>query len=278
MSNLEAAPQIKVLALDLDGTLTNSQKIITPRTRAALDAAMDKGVTIVLASGRPTVGVMPLAKELDLPHRGGCILSYNGGSLVDCMSGQTWYQKRLPAAMVPELCAFADKMDVAILTYDNRSIVTSRPEDPWVAKEAFINRIPTRKIEDLPGYVNYPISKMLICVDPEKMPLVEEMAQRQFNGRIDVYRSCAFFLEAVPIGVAKDAGLASLLERKGLCSKNLMAVGDGVNDLSMIRYAGVGVAMKNADTIVKHGADYVTENDNDHDGVAEAIEKFILNV
>ena len=80
------------------------------------------------------------------------------------------------------------------------------------------------------------------------------------------------------MGVAKDAGLASLLERKGLCSKNLMAVGDGVNDLSMIRYAGLGVAMKNADIIVKHGADYVTENDNDHDGVAEAIEKFILNV
>ena len=71
--------EIKVLALDLDGTLTNSQKEVTPRTRAALDAAIAKGVTIVLASGRPTAGVLPLAKELGLDKKGGCILSYNGG-------------------------------------------------------------------------------------------------------------------------------------------------------------------------------------------------------
>ena len=73
--------EIKVLALDLDGTLTNSQKEITPRTRAALDAAIAKGVTIVLASGRPTAGVLPLAKELGLDKKGGCILSYNGGKI-----------------------------------------------------------------------------------------------------------------------------------------------------------------------------------------------------
>ena len=81
--------EIKVLALDLDGTLTNSQKEVTPRTRAALDAAIAKGVTIVLASGRPTAGVLPLAKELGLDKKGGCILSYNGGKIIDCRTGQT---------------------------------------------------------------------------------------------------------------------------------------------------------------------------------------------
>lgn len=75
---------IKVLALDLDGTLTNDQKLVTPRTRAALDAAIEKGVTIVLASGRPTAGIQPLAEELGLDKKGGCILSYNGGKIVDC--------------------------------------------------------------------------------------------------------------------------------------------------------------------------------------------------
>ncbi len=79
--------EIKVLALDLDGTLTNSQKEVTPRTRAALDAAIAKGVTIVLASGRPTAGVLPLAKELGLDKKGGCILSYNGGKIIDCRTG-----------------------------------------------------------------------------------------------------------------------------------------------------------------------------------------------
>ncbi len=81
--------EIKVLALDLDGTLTNSQKEVTPRTRAALDAAIAKGVTIVLASGRPTAGVLPLAKELGLDKKGGCILSYNGGKIIDCRTGET---------------------------------------------------------------------------------------------------------------------------------------------------------------------------------------------
>ena len=99
--------EIKVLALDLDGTLTNSQKEVTPRTRAALDAAIAKGVTIVLASGRPTAGVLPLAKELGLDKKGGCILSYNGGKIIDCRTGETLYQKQLDAQYVPELCAFA---------------------------------------------------------------------------------------------------------------------------------------------------------------------------
>ena len=79
---------IKVLALDLDGTLTNDQKIITPRTRQALDRAMAQGVTVVLASGRPTAGITPLAKELGLDKKGGCILSYNGGKIVDCLTGK----------------------------------------------------------------------------------------------------------------------------------------------------------------------------------------------
>ena len=95
--------EIKVLALDLDGTLTNSQKEVTPRTRAALDAAIAKGVTIVLASGRPTAGVLPLAKELGLDKKGGCILSYNGGKIIDCRGGgpapqglYRWQRHRLP--------------------------------------------------------------------------------------------------------------------------------------------------------------------------------------
>ena len=92
--------QYKVLALDLDGTLTNSDKIITPRTKAALQAAAQKGVCIVLASGRPTVGIEPLAKELELEKYGGCILSYNGGKIIDCQTGQTLVQHAFPADLI----------------------------------------------------------------------------------------------------------------------------------------------------------------------------------
>ncbi len=126
--------EIKVLALDLDGTLTNSQKEVTPRTRAALDAAIAKGGTIVLASGRPTAGVLPLAKELGLDNMGGCILAYNGGKIVDCATGAALYQKLLAPEFVPQLCRFAAEQDVALLTYDSRGIVCERDQDLWARK------------------------------------------------------------------------------------------------------------------------------------------------
>ena len=96
--------QYKILALDLDGTLTNTDKIITPRTKAALQAAAQKGVCIVLASGRPTVGIEPLAKELELEKYGGCILSYNGGKIIDCKTGETLVQYAFPANLIEPVC------------------------------------------------------------------------------------------------------------------------------------------------------------------------------
>ena len=250
---------IKVLALDLDGTLTNDQKLVTPRTRAALDAAIEKGVTVVLASGRPTAGIQPLAEELGLDKKGGCILSYNGGKIVDCRTGETLVEKTLDPALVPELCAFAAAQDIAILTYNREGIVCERDKDEWANKECFTTKLPMIHVDDLASYVNYPVCKMLITLDPA-----------------DLYPSSPFFIEAVPLGVAKDGSLAELLRRMGLTRENLMACGDGLNDRSMIAYAGVGVAMQNAEQPVKDCADYVTTADNNHDGVAEAVEKFIL--
>ncbi len=269
--------KIRVLSLDLDGTLTNSEKRITPRTMAALKQAMAQGVAIVLASGRPTVGIEPLAKELDLYGQGGYILSYNGGTILDCKTGEILYQNKLPAAMIPEIYNFAKAQNVAVISYNADGVISETPDDIWALKECEINKIPMIAVEDIVSYIDYPISKMLLTLDPARMATVEPAMQAQFKGRIDAYRSCAFFLEAMPLGVAKDASLAVLLKTLGLTQENLMACGDGMNDRSMIAYAGVGVAMQNAEQAVKDVADYVTVNDNDHDGVAEAIEKFIVS-
>ena len=108
--------QYKILALDLDGTLTNTDKIITPRTKAALQAAAQKGVCIVLASGRPTVGIEPLARELELEKYGGCILSYNGGKIIDCQTGQTLVQHAFPADLIEPVCTFSRYWNVVPLT------------------------------------------------------------------------------------------------------------------------------------------------------------------
>lgn len=267
---------IRVLALDLDGTLTNDEKKVTPRTRAALDAAAAKGVTLVLASGRPTAGIRPLAEELELDKKGGCILAYNGGTIVDCATGEAIYRKQLDPKYIPQLCAFAKEQGVAIVTYNKEGVISETPEDEWALRECFTCKLPMQKVDDLPSYVDYPICKMLITLDPARRDEVLEKGRVRFAGEIDLYPSSPFFIEAVPLGVAKDVSLASLLETKGLTRANLMACGDGLNDCSMIRFAGVGVAMQNAEQPVKDAADYVTTADNNHDGVAEAIEKFIL--
>ena len=272
-----ATSDIRVLALDLDGTLTNDQKEVTPRTRAALDAAAAQGVTIVLASGRPTAGISPLANDLGLDKKGGCILSYNGGCIVDCKTGETLYQKVLDAKYIPELCRFAAEQNVSIVTYNKEGVVTEHPDDEWASKEGFICKLPMIGVEDLAQYVDYPISKMLIALDPSRRDAVCAAGQKQFAGRLDIYPSSPFLIEVVPLGVAKDVSLNALLDRMGLTRDNLMACGDGLNDRSMIALAGVGVAMQNAEEPVKAVANYVTEADNNHDGVAEAVEKFILN-
>ena len=275
-----AQSNIKVLALDLDGTLTNDRKEITPRTRAALDAALARGVTVVLASGRPIAGVTPVARALDLgqPGRAGAILAYNGGAIVDCGPGhRVLWQQVLPAPMVPALCRFAAEQNVAIVTYNEEGVVTERPGDPWAQREGFTNKLPMIEVADLAAYVNYPVNKMLITLDPVRLPHVLRAGAERFAGQIDLYPSSPFFIEAVPLGVAKDKSLAALLDRMGFTRENLMACGDGMNDRSMLRYAGVGVAMANAEGPVKAEADYITDADNNHDGVAEAIERFILH-
>lgn len=268
--------QYKVLALDLDGTLTNSEKIITPRTKAALQEAARRGVCIVLASGRPTVGIQPLARELELEKYGGCILSYNGGKIIDCQTGQTLVQHAFPPELIEPVCTFSRYWNVVPLTYDAQGIVTEQPDSPYVQEEARINKIPVRQVPDLPAEVRYPIHKLLLTGDPVDMPHVEELMQQEFAGRLSIYRSQPFFIETMPLNVEKAASLDILLRSKGLTAKNLMACGDGWNDLPMIRFAGLGVAMGNAQAPVKAAADCLTD-DNDHDGVGKAVEHYILS-
>ena len=265
----------RVLALDLDGTLTNSEKIITPRTKQALLEAADAGTTVVLASGRPTAGIWPLARELELEKRGGCILSYNGGKIIDCKTGQTLVQHAFPPEVIPTVCTFARYWNVVALTYDANGIVTEQPDNPYVQEEARINKIPVRKVDDLAAEITWPINKLLLVGDPVDMPHVEELMQQEFAGRLSIYRSAPFFIETMPLGVEKSASLSLLLKVMGLFPKDLMACGDGWNDLPMIQFAGLGVAMANAVPQVRAAADFVTK-DNDHDGVGLAVEKFIL--
>lgn len=265
----------KLLVLDLDGTLTNAEKEITPVTLTALLKAQQMGLRIVLASGRPTYGIAPLAKMLELHHYGGYILSYNGGQIINCQTGEVVYQKVLDPKLLPYLYKEAKKNNFAIISYDNDSIITETPDDTYVQKEAFLNKMPVRKTENFLEAINFAPAKCLIVGNPEPLEILEKKMNKHLNGTMDVYRSEPFFLELVPLHVDKANSLNILLEKIKIKSDEMIAVGDGFNDLTMIQMAGLGIAMSNAQESVKACADYVTLS-NEEDGVAHAIEKFVL--
>lgn len=262
----------RLLVLDLDGTLTNSKKEISPRNLDALIRLQQSGVRLVLASGRPTYGIAPLAEQLQMKQHGGFILSYNGGEIIDWCTDEIIYKNLLPDDVVPLLYEAARRDSHAILTYDGPCILTESPDDPYVEKEAFLNKMQIRPTDDFLQAAPLPLPKCLIVGAPDSLIHTETELSLQLQRRISVYRSEPYFLELVPLGIDKAASLAVLLEKLGMTREEMVAMGDGYNDLSMIEFAGMGVAMANAQEPVRKAADYVTLS-NDEDGVAEAVEK-----
>ena len=244
----------KMIVLDLDGTLTNNKKEITPRTKEALMKAQAKGVKIVLASGRPTYGIMPLAEELELKKNGGFILAFNGGKIIDCSDCRTIFEQKLDETLVP-LLYHADK---------------------YVQEEARINKMPVEEYDDFLQQVVYPVNKCLIVGDPAPLHQLEIKLKKELEGRMDVYRSADYFLECVPLGIDKARSLDRLITTLGITKEEVIACGDGYNDLSMINFSGLGVAMSNAADDIKAQADYVTLS-NEEDGIAHVVDKFILS-
>lgn len=270
-------PQYQLIALDLDGTLTNAQKQITPRTLDTLMRAQLAGVRLVLASGRPTYGIAPLADQLQIDRYGGYVLAINGGRMVRWSDRQVVFEQTLDPQLVPVLHDAALRNGFNILTYQGQAIAATSVTDRYVQHEAFINKMPVIDYsDDFLGRLEYPINKCLIVGDPEPLGRLEQQLQQQLEGRMSVYRSADFFLECVPLGIDKAASLQRLITELNIPQQAVMACGDGYNDLSMVEFAGLGVAMDNAAPQLKQVAQYITLS-NEEDGVAVAVEKFILN-
>lgn len=263
----------RAIALDLDGTLTNHDKVVTPRTRQALLKAQEQGAIIILASGRPTYGIVPVAECLELEKRGGYILSYNGGNIVNAKTGEKLFSQFLPDAVIPILYKYAREHRYALLGYAGNEIITEMPDDQYVKEESRINKMNIRKVDNLLDALEPHPTKLLMTGDPTDMIKAEEELVEILGEKMDIFRSAPFFLELVPKGIDKAQSLLRLLSKINLTPADLMAFGDGYNDLSMLKLAGVGVAMANAAPEVRANADYVTLS-NEEDGVAEALLHF----
>jgi len=266
----------KIIVLDVDGTLLNSDRIITYRMKLALIKVQQMGIRIVLATGRPTYGVMPLARELELDKNDGYILPYNGGQIISAKTGNVLFEKKISTKSLPYLERKANKNNFSILTYDEDTIYTNDITNEHIIKEAELNSMRLMEVASFAEAITFsPYKCMLVSDDEPALVELEGHWKRRLAGEVDVFRSEKFFLEVVPPFIDKANTLSLLLEKLKVDSDHVIAIGDGVRDVAMIQIAGLGIAMGNAQDSVKACADYVTET-NDEDGVALALENFLL--
>lgn len=266
----------KLLVLDVDGTLLNDEREISKRTLAALLKVQQMGARIVLASGRPTYGLMPLAKTLELGNYGGFVLSYNGCQIIKAQNGEILFERRINPEMLPYLEKKARKNGFAIFTYHDDTLITDSPDNEYIKNEALLNNLKIIREDEFSTAIDFAPCKCMLVSDKEKALIgLEQHWEKRLAGTLDAFRSEPYFLEVVPCGVNKANTLGALLEHLGVTREEVIAVGDGVCDVTMLQLAGMGVAMGHSQDSVKVCADYVTAS-NEEDGVALAVEKLIL--
>ncbi|GIP60398.1 MULTISPECIES: Cof-type HAD-IIB family hydrolase [Paenibacillus] len=265
----------KMIVLDLDDTLLRDDHTISPRTKQALMDAQEAGMKVVLASGRPTFAMTHIAKELELEKYGSFILSFNGAKITNCATQEVLFSSTLTPETAHELYAISKQEGVWIHTYVGDDIVTPA-HNKYTDIEGEITGMPIVEAEDFIAAVQEPVVKVLMVDDPEKLVALESKLQPQLAGELNVVRSKPFFLEFTEAGVDKGTSLHHLIQQLGIKREEVIAIGDSYNDLAMIEFAGLGVAMGNAPDDIKAVANYVTDT-NMEDGVAKVVEKYMLN-
>ena len=262
--------EIKLLALDLDGTLLNGEKQITPRTRAALDRARAQGVLLVPVTGRPAQGIPPVVRALPGLRY---VVSSNGATIRDLAEGKVLLEKHLSAALCLEVldrCAQVPmirevfRAGVGYLSREDYEILRAR----YAGTSMLQYHLDTRQV--VPGTV---ADFLLTGSTGEKAALRDLLSDIDGIGFADPFPND---LEVIAQGIDKGEALGFLLGHLGIPAAQVLAMGDGGSDLPLLQAAGIGVAMANATEGLKAAADYVTAS-CDEDGVAAAIEKFVLD-
>ena len=267
----------QILALDLDGTLPNSSKEISEPTLKALIEIQEQGKKVVLASGRPTNGVAPLAEQLRLGDYGSYILSFNGGRITNCQTKEIIYNKTLPmdcAKPIYDMVLEYKDQGLDLVTYMPDALISGICPNKYTELESRINHMPIIRVDDFLSHIKEAPNKFLITGDPAVISKIQKEIIAHFRSYLSVYCSDPFFLEIMPPGIDKAHSLLRLLTSSGLTADEMICCGDGYNDITMIETAGLGVAMANAQPAVLEKADFVTKS-NDEDGVLHVINQFM---
>jgi Cof subfamily protein (haloacid dehalogenase superfamily) len=264
----------KIIALDLDDTLLREDFTISGRTKDALLRAQEKGVTVVLASGRPTRSMRRYERELELPRFGGYLISFNGAVITDCRSGEILFEQTLSKAQIHELHDISVSHDLFIQSYAGDRIITAKSNE-YTDIEGQITGMEIQEVADFKAAMDRDGIKVIMLQEPALLKRTAEKIRPLIETRMNMCISKPFFLEFMDKGIDKKHSLEFLASRLGCTADEVIAVGDSYNDAGMIAYAGLGICMQNGPEDVRSLADHVTAGHME-DGVALAVERFIL--
>jgi len=275
---------VKAIILDIDGTLLNHAKVITERTKKALMNAQAKGIKVVLASGRPTRGMMKLVHELEMDKHHGLVVSYNGASVMDCETNEIIYNQAMSIDEAKAVLKHMKNFDVMPMfgvgdtmmvdnVYGNEISWNGRTWNA-VEYEARGNDYRLCEPEHLWYAVEAPVNKILVAGDPQYLLNHYKAMAEPFVGKLNSMFTAAFYYEYTANGIDKANALHESLVKMGIEAHETIAFGDGHNDLSIIKFAGLGVAMANAVEDLKQAADEITLS-NDEDGIAVIVERYL---
>ncbi|HJB47586.1 MAG TPA: Cof-type HAD-IIB family hydrolase [Candidatus Mediterraneibacter surreyensis] len=273
--------KIKMIGLDLDGTLLTDKKELTERTRKAVSSALEQGVVVLVATGRPWLGV---PEELRNFPGMRYALTSNGARIIDTLENRVIEEHLLSPDLAKKALEICGKYDTLQEVYfdgqgyapaDKMACVEKYHKNPSMCEYMRKTRIPVKDIFELVEKENRGLDKVqaLFADMKERSQAWREL---KTDSGLELVGSLKYNIEINAAGVNKGTGLVNLGRLLGIRREEIMACGDGDNDEVMLREAGLGVAMANAEEQVKAAADYVTLS-NEEDGVAAAIEKFVLS-
>ncbi|MFH6968469.1 Cof-type HAD-IIB family hydrolase [Flavobacterium sp. FlaQc-28] len=266
--------QYKMLVLDMDDTLLTDDHKISDLNKKVLLEAQEKGVYVVLASGRPTSAMTAYAKELELDLNDSYIISFNGAIISQAKDDQILFEQKLTVKQIHELYDYSVKTKTHIITYLDDEII-SETDSEYIEVEKEITGMAHRKVASFKDYIDRPAVKCILLENPAYLKSVENDLIKTMP-HLSVSMSKPFFLEAAQQGIDKAASLKLLAEKLNIHQSEIIAVGNAGNDLTMIEYAGLGVWVDNVTPELRDRADLIVASNNNN-GVAEVVQKYILN-
>lgn len=277
---------VKAIVLDIDGTLLNDEKKMTDQTKEALITAQQNGIKVILASGRPTPGMLKYVEDLKMDQYNGMIISYNGAHVLDVSSQKELFSQPLSIESSKSILEHLKQFDVKPMIAKDGYMYVNNVFDGMLdlgSSDGLFNIIEYEsrggnfqlcEKADLAAFVDFPLHKILVAAQPEYLQEHWQNILAPFENSVSGMFSAPMYFEFTDQGIDKANALEQTLKPLGIHPEHIISFGDGHNDLSLINYAGMGIAMGNAVTELKNAANKITASNNE-EGIAKALAELL---